>query len=84
MNRSQYEKFVERVGASPSPCKNGHPGCSDRDGGKCVDEEWRPEFEERFDPRAGEAWWDAQDVKAEMKFGDDVDDDPPDYEGARL
>ena len=53
MNRKQYEALIDRANDTPSQCVNGHANCSDHDGGKCVDEEWRPEFEECFDsPRS--------------------------------
>jgi hypothetical protein len=39
MTDTQYKAFLERISKDAHPCKYGHTQCSDRQGGRCSDEE---------------------------------------------
>ena len=39
MTDTQYEEFLDRIAEDAHPCKYGHLNCSDRQGGRCSDEE---------------------------------------------
>lgn len=39
MTAAQYEAFLDRISVEAYPCKYGHIICSDKQGGRCSDEE---------------------------------------------
>jgi len=39
MTTAQYEAFLDRIAEEAYPCRYGHINCSDKQGGRCSDEE---------------------------------------------
>jgi hypothetical protein len=62
MRLADLEGFMDRVNSDEEggwPCKYGHNGCSDRQGGRCSDEAWQQqcsdESDEEYDERMEDA-----------------------------
>ena len=50
MRLADLEAFVDRVNSDEGwPCKYGHQGCSDRQGGRCSDEAWQQQCSDESD-----------------------------------
>jgi hypothetical protein len=58
MNLREVHDLMERVTEDPHPCRQGHPRCSDIDGGVCSFEMWSSrasdESESHYKERMGE------------------------------